>query len=89
VTPFILLASVSLLHVGDCWRDRKYSGLSNTYGSTNKILEIGDNSVVYTSWNRTLDDWSFGYTIDDKKTFEKQLETSYEKIACPIPGASK
>jgi len=80
--PLILIASLSF-HVGECWREKKYSGLSNTYGDPIKIVEIGEKSVVYKWWVKSLDYWSSGYLIQDKEEFTKDLENNYEEIACP------
>ena len=78
----ILIASLSF-QVGDCWREKKYSGLSSAYGDPLKVIEIGDSSVVYKWWGKSANDWSSGYLIQDKKEFQKDLESSYEKINCP------
>jgi hypothetical protein len=81
MNSLILLASISL-HVGDCWRETKYAGLSRDYGQAIKILEIGEKSVVFTAWSRTIQDWG-SHFIEDKQSLEGQLEKHFEKITCP------
>lgn len=82
MSSLLLLAALSY-QVGDCWRETKYSGLSNTYGDPIKIVEIGNKSVVYKWWSRTGNDWSQGHLIQDKEEFTKDIEKNYEKITCP------